>query len=506
MAYFNFKRQYNIWLSPNENQFLPMRNQLRLMHSVKANPGIEKRLVYSSSCLKEAALADLHSFCNKYKIIPVEFESIVPLLTGDDLELARIAILEIDNFKQGKGGNLAGASDCIRLIESIIEIGCVYSDFDVQTTLLQLFPNPEQSCIVQLQGPVLFSGVQMEMANNTSLLMSNNDFLAFSMEVSKQESYQLSQEAQMCLSNLQKVIINNYSVPFTKSRFLQMIEGLLPQLNQVSEPSIVLANCLALFDDDTVARTVFDVRHHLLQLWEHATEKGTKEFIHSCLKFTVMRLTGPEIYQNFFAHHAPVSNVPLTIPKTPNWSKYRTYYLESSVGYYDPICDRIKSKNSFHTVLNDLKSGRHAGGDLSWMPDGKDRMLSDEQKLNNTAGIMGRFWRQRPLRRMACGAARIVQLSPLSEAINEKRYALACRRAVVGGELDALNFLLDCKQKGYIQFDINEPSSNGKTALDWVITTRSIPERVKNAMIKALLQLGAEEQVNSNRSLAGATL
>lgn len=498
LFYFNFKRHYKIWLSPNPNEFLPMRNQLRLIHAMQINPGIEMRLVYSQKCLNYKAIEDLKSFCAQYKIIAVEFESLLEMFTGKDSLLAKIAMQEIDSFLDNAGGNLGAASDCIRLIKSIIEMGGIYSDLDVKTSLLKLFANiPDQNYWVQLKGPVLFFGLQMSLHPKPStLLMCNNDFLAFSSRPNQGQTVCLSAEAEECLNNVQDVIVSNYTTPFNMNKFFQIIADVMEGYKLRLKHNKAFSECIQSLVSNKLELSIFLLRARFYSLYTTETDPETKQFLHTCLKLCVIRISGPEIYHNLFVHLAPKREVPLTIPNTAVWSNYKDLFLKSSIGYYDALYELIKSKNEHHSVFAMLKTQQKAGGDFSWMPEGRDQLQTDSKLLAKMAGTIGQFWRQRPLRQMNLGAVRILELPPLMEAVREKRYALACRKAAVGGEKNALQVLIECKQRGFINFDVNEASSNGRTALDWVVLTKNIPEQTRKIMIQALHKVGAEQRMS----------
>ena len=504
--HFNIKNHYKIWLSPNPNQFLPIRNQLRLIHEIQTNAGVEMRFVYSQACLNDFALDEMRKFCLTHKIIPIAFESLLPLLTKErEREVAAIASQEIEHFRQNTGGNLAAASDCIRLLSVVIETCGIYSDSDVRNTLMQFISNQgSDTSWVDLQGPLLFFGFQIP-TRDEIIFMCNNDFLAFSLQgQSHPEPNRLSIEASQCVENLQRVILDNYSRNLTMSKFFDLIDSVIKLLEKGAALDSPVCQFIASMKQDNTPRTLFALRKHLQDLMTCHSDKLVQQFLYECLKQTVTRFSGPEIYPNLFAHLVPARAMKSTMKNDKNHSEFLGSFLRSSIGYYDSIFDNIKSQNEANLVLERLTTGHKPGGDLSWMPDGHKKMVSDDERLNQYASHVLHFWREkRPTKLIGAGAERILAVPALLGAVKDKRYALALRKAVVGGEAAVVKCLLDCRQKRIIDFNINESSSNGNTALDWAIMTDAISADVKEIMIDALQTAGAQ---TFNASIEGVGL
>lgn len=75
----------------------------------------------------------------------------------------------------------------------------------------------------------------------------------------------------------------------------------------------------------------------------------------------------------------------------------------------------------------------------------------------------------------------------LTDALNDANYSLLLRRACASGQHQLVLELL--KQKEVLKVDINQTSSNGKTALDWLITSHD--STYKQRCINLLIQNGA---------------
>lgn len=501
--FFNFSRQYKIWISPKPNQFLPLRNQLRIIHEIQANPGIEMKFIYSRACLNDDAEIKMNEFCLNNGIIPVEFESLLPLLKEEkDQRVAAIACNEIEQYRNNAGGNLASASDCIRSLRHVIENAGIYSDFDVRSTLMDLSIE-----WVQTLGPLLFFGTQLPNARATNLAC-NNDFLAFSVQGPESDTpFALSDEATRCVHSLQDVLIDNYSSHHTMATFFDFIEPTLTIFVQKTGQNSLLSAFILKLKQDTTSRNVFDLRQHIAQLMTLHSDKEIQSFLYQCLKETVEKFSGPGIYPNLFKHFSSEKRLTMVVSNNKAHAKLLEVFLQSSIGYYDAIYDHIKSPNEIYQIVQVLRENKKPGGDLSWMPDGQDRMQTDETKLEQYSLKVLRFWREkRPTRLLGVGAQRIQEIPTISEALRDKRPALAFRKAVVGGEIAVIRCLLECRKKNIVPFDINEPSSNGNTALDWANLTKYPSDKIKNTIISLLTDAGAEAHNTTLSEQGAATL
>jgi hypothetical protein len=77
----------------------------------------------------------------------------------------------------------------------------------------------------------------------------------------------------------------------------------------------------------------------------------------------------------------------------------------------------------------------------------------------------------------------------MMEAINSELYSQAFRKACAYGAVEVINLLLEHKSL-LKNFDINEKSSNGNTALDWVKKS-TIDDKVKVSLVEQFIKLGA---------------
>lgn len=77
----------------------------------------------------------------------------------------------------------------------------------------------------------------------------------------------------------------------------------------------------------------------------------------------------------------------------------------------------------------------------------------------------------------------------MMESINNHLYSQAFRKACAYGAVEVINILLQHKSL-LNNFDINEPSSNGKTALDW-IKKATINNKTKESLVEKFIRFGA---------------
>ncbi len=167
--------QYNphthvkIWLSNNPNVFMNFENQMRLIEMREKNPLDVIHLVYDSSLLTEKACSELVEFCNENNIIPVDADKLTERLKSPNEEqLYSFYKDEIGHLSAG--GNLAVASDIIRWISPIYNLG-TYTDFDVpvDTTML-----PDR---VAVAAPLLLN-IGSFRIGKMEMILANNDYVA----------------------------------------------------------------------------------------------------------------------------------------------------------------------------------------------------------------------------------------------------------------------------------------------------------------------------------------
>ncbi|HBB52708.1 MAG TPA: hypothetical protein DCZ80_02235 [Legionellales bacterium] len=134
---FNPHRHVKIWLSSKPNVFLNPLNQLRLVRLRAMNPADKITFFYDANLLTPEAIQELNAFCTKHSIQALDVQHAVFPLCRHPLDRRLIAAYqdEVDNLE--RGGNLASASDKLRLLAPVILQG-TYSDFDVDVKTASL--------------------------------------------------------------------------------------------------------------------------------------------------------------------------------------------------------------------------------------------------------------------------------------------------------------------------------------------------------------------------------
>lgn len=196
----NPHRHVKIWLSRNRSIFLNMANQLRLIRMRVINPQDEIHLVYDSRLLNEEAKLQLHAFCQRHRIIPINvLDEVVPnCRTPNELKLLAAYHEEIENVGV-KGGNLASASDKLRVLSPIYCLG-VYTDFDVDVNTRGL---PET---IIVKAPILISvgSFFVDPGKTVERISVNNEFFAVVDEHDARKALNRIQEIGLQLFAVQK--------------------------------------------------------------------------------------------------------------------------------------------------------------------------------------------------------------------------------------------------------------------------------------------------------------
>ncbi len=146
---YNPHRHVKIWLSKDRSVFLNPTNKQRLISMKKMNPGDDIHFVYDSGLLDPETIEKLEKFCRRYTIILDNVSDIRSQCTTDEeRNLLEIYDDEIRHLNQG--GNLGAASDILRWLSPIYQLG-TYSDFDTHIDTRKL---PKE---IPVQSPLLFN-------------------------------------------------------------------------------------------------------------------------------------------------------------------------------------------------------------------------------------------------------------------------------------------------------------------------------------------------------------
>ncbi|MGE4350465.1 MAG: glycosyltransferase family 88 protein, partial [Candidatus Berkiella sp.] len=250
-------RHYKIWFSADPKEFLSVENKMRLIRFRVENPHAEIYFVYSSKILSEQTCVELKEFFQPISITPIDFDQDIPVLLNHDYDkiLYQIAQVEIERALSGEGGNLAAASDCVRLLPGLIEKCGIYSDLDVElcfNTLAQF---------IALQSPVVFPCVIELDGKNIQNMSFNNELLSFAQNPLTKK---LAPEAIASIRAAQLEIIQRYAKPAAALlapviRGLHTAVALDPELNALVTWYISNVN-------NGSERSVFDLRQFIKKL------------------------------------------------------------------------------------------------------------------------------------------------------------------------------------------------------------------------------------------------
>jgi hypothetical protein len=492
---FDLTRHYKIWFSKDPDTFLGIENELRFIRMRKNNPDFILYFIYSSQCLSKLSIEELKTFCRKHKIIPVEFEAIVQdLVEAEDIQLYAIANNEIVQAVDSMAGSMAAASDCTRLLTPVIEKFGIYNDFDVEINLAKLD-------VEALSLPCPFLLTTEIVGASKCILSTNSDFLAFSIQ---DNSYShLTKESYKAISDLRNVIIHNYNRPFSwqiisPNNSIHDFKA-YPNLEKLFEEYHKLyPNNPTIFNFRTYIESLVDLPLIQSQLM------SMKTFLFS---LSVVNVSGPGVYSALFNQFLPENHTfaPLFIPQNKEWIPFLQKYNQCGLTDYKQINAHVLSKNKLQTVLQPKKEPKERPSDLSWTTEGMNAKKERENNIKQAACMIQRnirrkmFWEQNihadkfPDESLLIGIRKVCHDEQMLTCIEKKEYSLAFRRACCGLKLPVVRLLLQFIQRG-LEIDLIGRSSNGNTALDWVLNAKTHNQETlntKNEMITLLTKAGA---------------
>jgi hypothetical protein len=489
---FDLGHYYKIWFSDTPHEFLGMENQIRFVRQRQRNQKTATRVIqyyfiYSSACLNAEALNAMEAFCIQYKITPIDFDTdIFPLLTDqEDKELYAIAKEEIARVRSNQYGNMAAASDCVRLLVPVIEKCGIYSDYDVTVDLAQL-----KADVISLRGPLLLH-IEMICDKHATMISPNSDFIVFSSVDGNNRK--LSKESLIAARNIQHEILKKYKAPFT-------IDTVMANTADVKESELyallksVFADFIHCYPSQ---QTVYQFRQYVTTMQQITGLKTPlakddleifKEFLY---RLSVINVSGPGVYSAMYKQLFPknVDQMPSFIPNNKAWNPYLDIIRKSSVGFYDPIADVVTSRNS---IIEQQKLQAKIGVlcDQSWTPAGKNLKKLREAKMDSSALKLQGFFKQitHPDAVLLRKAKKICK-ADFYLLIKQRKYSLLLRKACNEINLPLIGLLLKYRDK--INIQINECSSNGNSALDWINQAKGHPLILQKA-VQLLTDAGAK--------------
>lgn len=166
---YNPHRHVKIWLSKDPEVFMNTENQMRLIAMRLQNPQDDIHLIYDASLLTPHALSQLQTFCQEHGIRPIDADAFSQQTLSDkEKSLYGFYKDEITHLKAG--GNLAVASDILRWLRPVYELG-TYTDFDVPVDTSNLGDT------VTVGAPLLLNIGSLQ-TRGREIVLSNNDFIA----------------------------------------------------------------------------------------------------------------------------------------------------------------------------------------------------------------------------------------------------------------------------------------------------------------------------------------
>lgn len=422
---YNPHKHVKIWLSKDKTSFLNLENQKRLIEMREKNPTDEINFVYDSSLLNEFSKTQLKEYCTENQINSVDIAQFdVNKMTVQEKKLHEYYKDEITHLDEG--GNLAVASDILRWISNVYNLG-TYSDFDfpIDTTNL-----PD---VVEVKSPLLLNigslGVE-----NIELIVSNNDFIAVVDKNKGQKKIaQIQKQIIHSLTNYQSAFIEETTRDLkTKHTFLS--EQFLGYMHNRAEVEYIKkANYL---NQNKISSR--ELRKHIKEITTNQTlylkmhkdtpEQSDQDIIKKLRNLQKEQLT----FMKWLFFHKEYLEIQALLQCNDNdflkklMQKEQSLYIKSIVvcttgpvsickGLFDKYvfsskkCDEIVSPVSFHTyklnnafcsknsialhenILGTLKFlGADIGAlsDSSWLEEGKEKQNDRQNTIQRQANTL----------------------------------------------------------------------------------------------------------------------
>ncbi len=384
---FNPHRHVKIWLSKNPDVFLTEENQLRLVRMRAACPGDEINFIYDSQLLSETSINNLLIFCSKNNLNSCDLNALLPLCKNP-LEKRLIRLYNDEIFNLNDGGNLAAASDILRWLKPIYDLG-TYSDFDVVISTKKL-----QKKITVFEEILLNAGTLIhEVKPAFEELLTNNDIIAVVNPNSKKIYDIRMQIINACArtnnhANLFNFLHKNYpNKPQFITTFINELRLLTfnktPREFRANIPNILtymrkyigtlLTQDISIYSSD-IPSGISELLHEYL--------RNQKGFAANLYKYSVIQSTGP----------CSIKRV-LEQPFRKNMFNMDCFIGGYFITSYQSLSSAFHSSQNLSMHLRESDLSQHCkGGDLSWMEQGLENMQIRAQRLNQSATKIQRAW------------------------------------------------------------------------------------------------------------------
>lgn len=358
----NPHRHVKIWLSMHPDLFMNPENQLRLVQMRASCPGDVIHLIYDHRLLSIQAINDLHTFCLKHDLTAMDACYLIAQCTHP-LEKALAELYQDEISHLNAGGNLGAASDILRWLSPVFQLG-VYSDLDVVVSTQKLAPR------VQVFGDLLVSVGNYHNVHGDAHLAANNDIIAVinphSEMIRKIQSYIFNAcQPKIAYHHIQKIYKDYSPVRFTQNHLGTLFT---PREFRAVIPTIVR---------NTFANKLFS-HMQLIELYESIEKKLYMGSVTMC--------TGPKAILNLFLNQFDYTN-----------ESVDSHIAPYALGFYPELFKAFQSKQiiALHESYQDRAKRTICPGDLSWIENGQRRMKERELGLHRHAQTIQRFWMQR---------------------------------------------------------------------------------------------------------------
>ncbi|MDF1646466.1 MAG: glycosyltransferase family 88 protein [Legionellaceae bacterium] len=358
---YNPHEYVKIWLSANPDVFMPQIHQLRLIRTRQTNPKDIIHLVYDGKLLSPEALNKLKTFCETYNIIFHDVrEDIIPACKTKE-ENRLITLYEDEVLHLEESGNLAVATDLLRVLSPVY--AWTYTDFDVDVDTSTL---PET---INVKEPLLIS-----------FDASTGTFCTDAFAVVHPE------DASEILQMLQRIIIDACSPEPAQEQASDFSPDILENPKAFCQK--MLDDCLALgysvreyrnfisnMDSLTCGSIALDEINSfeaLLASLNSAPASANKMKMEMMIQEAVMNTTGPNVYARVIEQY--IQN---------NWIKMLLF---------NRLCGTLSKYHLQECFKGQVFSTSH-NNDRSWLPSGIQKLREEEVKMDEAASKIGRLYR-----------------------------------------------------------------------------------------------------------------
>lgn len=402
---------YKIWFSKNSDQFLGQENQLRLVILRYKHPTVAISLIYSSACLSNKAQHALYDFCSKHQIIPVDFDTSFKKAIEGEQESVLYHLAQAEIAKRHEGGNLAAASDIVRLLTPAIALG-LYSDFDVALDCRSL---PTQ---IRVRSPILFCVKANEINGLSVQWQFNNEMIG----IATNQDHEIHPQAHKKLFMLRNKIIMNYAhLPDT-------VQKILDHFDKAPYPAIILQayhshvemdifkfrqyiQSLSIsqyftslhpkqskvllkrdYTPDLPDRLLYEALGRFIQSYREETALSPYELAleqmvmikHRIYVYSVLQMTGPSIFNTFLEN---------------NQTKMSHFYTLNACSVFNSPLEKCMVSQSTlpiktGTTITECLETMGKTCDLSWTEQGAKIQVNREAKMNHVANIIQSAWKR----------------------------------------------------------------------------------------------------------------